>query len=51
MRTDLKNRTPVNAAVDNRILAELKEYSAETSIPVSKLLDKAIKMFLESAKK
>lgn len=51
MRTDLKNRTPVNAAVDNKILAELKKYSQETGVPVSKLLDRAITMFLEAAKK
>lgn len=51
MRTDLKNRTPLGTTVDTKVLTELKEYSAETGIPLSKLLDKAIKMLLETAKK
>ena len=51
MRNDLKNRTPVGSAVDTKILYELKEYSKETGIPLSKLLDKAITMYLESTKK
>lgn len=49
-RTDLKNRTPLGNAVDTELLNELKAYSKETSIPVSKLLDKAIKLFLETTK-
>lgn len=51
MRNDLKNRTPVNSAVDTKILNELKEYSKKTGAPVSKLLDRAIVMFLEATKK
>lgn len=47
---DLKNRTPIGSAIDKNLYEELKNYSKETSIPISKLLDKAIKMFLESTK-
>lgn len=47
---NLKNRTPIGSAIDKNLYEELKNYSKETSIPISKLLDKAIKMFLESTK-
>lgn len=48
---DLKNRTPIGSAVDKKLYEELKEYSKETGIPISKLLDKSIELFLKSAKK
>lgn len=44
----LKNRTAISTAIDKDLWARLKRYSDETSIPASKLLDKAIAMFLES---
>lgn len=44
----LKNRTAISTAIDNDLWERLKIYSNETSIPVSKLLDKAILLFLES---
>jgi hypothetical protein len=47
----LKTRTPLSNAVDSELLKELKSYSAETGIPISKLLDKSIKLFLETVKK
>ena len=47
---ELKNRTQIGSAIDKKHYEELKNYSKETSIPISKLLDKAIKMFLESTK-
>ena len=47
----LKNRTAISTAVDNEIYKRLKSYSDETSIPMSKLLDKAILMFLERVNK
>lgn len=47
----LKNRIAISNAVDKELFAKLKAYSAETSIPVSKLLDKAIEMFLKSVDK
>ena len=48
---DLKNRTPISNAVNTELLNKLKEYSKETGVPISKLLDKAIELLLkESAK-
>lgn len=46
----LKNRTAISAAVDNELYKRLKEYSEKTSIPISKLIDKAIAMYLDSVK-
>lgn len=48
---DLKNRTPMSNAIDTELLNQLKNYSKETGIPLSKLLDKAIRLFLKSTKK
>ena len=44
----LKNRTAISTAIDKELYAKLKEYSGETSIPISKLIDKAIAMYLET---
>jgi len=48
---DLKNRTPFSNAVNTELLNKLKVYSKETGIPISKLLDKAIELFLKSTRK
>lgn len=48
---NLKNRTAISTAIDKELYTKLKEYSEKTSIPLSKLLDKAIAMFLETADK
>ncbi|MFA6867426.1 MAG: ribbon-helix-helix domain-containing protein [Clostridia bacterium] len=48
---NLKNRVIPNSAIDKELYSKLKEYSKETSIPISKLLDKAIEMLLKSAEK
>ncbi len=47
---DLKNRTPFSNAINTELLNKLKTYSKETGIPISKLLDKAIELFLKSTK-
>jgi len=47
---DLKTRTPVGSAIDTKILDELRAYSKESGIPLSKLLDKSIDLFLRSIK-
>lgn len=47
----LTNRIRISNAVDKELWKELKDYSNETGIPVSKLLDKSISLFLKSAKK
>lgn len=44
----LKNRTAISTAIDNELYKRLKEYSEKTSIPISKLFDKSVAMFLES---
>jgi len=46
----LKTRTPISNAVNTDILNRLKQYSKETSIPLSRLLDKSIELFLKSTK-
>lgn len=46
----LKNRIAISNAVDKKLYEELKAYSYEIGIPISKLLDKAIKMYLDSLK-
>jgi len=45
---DLKTRTPFSNAIDNELMIKLKNYSLLTGIPISKLLDKAIELFLNS---
>ncbi|MGL5417516.1 MAG: ribbon-helix-helix domain-containing protein [Clostridium sp.] len=47
----LKNRIPLGSAVDKELAEELRKHSKETGIPISKLLDKSISLFLESTKK
>lgn len=44
----LKNRTAISTAINKELYARLKEYSDKTSIPISKLIDKAIAMYLET---
>ena len=36
---DLKNRTQIGSAIDKELYSWLKQYSKDTSIPISKLLD------------
>ena len=48
---DLKTRTPISNAVNTELLNKLKDYSKETGIPISKLLDKAIELLLKSTNK
>lgn len=46
----LKNRVKVGTAIDKDIYEELKAYSKETEIPMSKLLDRCIKELLNKQK-
>ena len=48
---DLKNRVQIGSAIDKTCYEKLKIHSKNTGIPVSKLLDKAIEMFLKSTEK
>lgn len=47
---DLKNRVTIGSAIDKQLHKQLKEYSLKSGIPISKLLDKAIELLLESTK-
>lgn len=51
MRKDLKTRSPIGSAIDNELLNQLRTYSKESGVPISRLLDRAIKMYLESVRK
>lgn len=46
----LKNRTAISTAINNDIYKQLKEYSDNSGVPISKILDKAIAMYLENIK-
>ena len=43
-------RKHIGSTLDKDIFEDLKNYSEETSIPISKILDKAVKQYLESIK-
>ena len=43
----LKTRTVISNAVNTELWERLKDYSNKTSIPLSKLLDKAISVFID----
>ena len=43
----LKTRTAISNAVNTELLNKLKKLSLESSIPMSKLLDKAIELILK----
>lgn len=47
----LTNRIRISNAIDKEFWKNLKEYSKESGVPVSRLLDKSIQMFLYSLKK
>ena len=49
-RNDLKNRTPIGSAIKTELYNSLKEYSENSKIPMSKLLDEAIEEFLKNKK-
>lgn len=46
----LKTRTAMSVTLENEIYERLKKYSDETSIPVTRILDKAVAMYLDSVK-
>ncbi|MFR2890241.1 MAG: ribbon-helix-helix domain-containing protein [Clostridium butyricum] len=47
----LKTRVRISNAIDKELWRQLKDYADETNIPISKLLDKSISLFLESISK
>ena len=36
MRKDLKTRGPISSAIDNELLNQLRVYSKESGVPISK---------------
>ena len=46
----LTNRVRISNAVDKELYAQLKQISDETMIPISILLDQAIKLLIEEHK-
>ena len=44
---NLKNRVIPNSAVDKKLYDQLREYSKESKIPISRLLDEAIEDLLK----
>ena len=47
MNRGLKTRTPISNAVETELFEKLKNLSEQTMIPMSKLLDKGIKLVLK----
>ena len=47
----LTTRTAISNAVETKLWEEFKQYSEETGIPISKLLDKSIQLFLKTISK
>lgn len=45
--TDLKNRERVGMTINSEIMTRLREHSANTGVPMSRMLDKAIVALLE----
>lgn len=46
-RPNLKTRTAISNAVDTELLNKLKQISKDTQVPMSKLLDNAIKLLIK----
>lgn len=44
----LKNRTQITSTLKNELKVELNDLAEETDIPISKLLDQAVELLLES---
>lgn len=47
---ELKNRTRISSTLDNEIYKKLKKYADKSDIPITKILDKAVTMYLNSVK-
>ncbi len=48
---ELKNRTRISTTLDNDVYKMLKEYSSKTDVPITKIFDRAITAYIESATK
>lgn len=50
-KNGLKNRTPFANAMDSYLYKQLQDYSKRTMIPISRILDDAIKEYLSKRSK
>jgi metal-responsive CopG/Arc/MetJ family transcriptional regulator len=48
---DLKNRERVGTSLPINLVKQLREYSERTMIPMSKIIEKAIKNYLKTVNK
>lgn len=48
---ELKNRTRISSTLDNEIYKKLKQYSDKSDIPISKILDRSVMMYLKNISK
>lgn len=48
MADNLKNRTRFSSTIEPTIYKNLQDYSEKSSVPISKIIDKAISLYLES---
>lgn len=48
---ELKNRTRISSTLDNEIYKKLKQYSDKSDIPISKILDRSVMMYLKNVNK
>lgn len=47
---ELKKRIHISTNIDKEIFNKLKQYSEDTMIPMTKIIDKALKEYLERKK-
>ena len=47
---ELKNRTRISSTLDNEIYKQLKQYADKSDIPITKILDRAVEMYLKNVK-
>lgn len=50
MTGDLKNRERIGTSLPIHLVKQLKDYSNKSMIPISKIIQKSIEMYLESTK-
>lgn len=50
-KDELKNRYRFSTTLDKEVVKELKDYSKQTMIPISKIVDSAIKEYIDMRRK
>ena len=48
---DLKNKERIGTSLPTELVKDLKDYSAKTMVPISKIIEKAIEQYLKSTEK